>query len=122
MFATEDTRRGFLGTVAGIAGLSAVSGRLDAEINNEALGFKLGVASYSLRSFSRADAIKMIVELKTPFVSVKDVHLKLGSSQAEIEAGVKEFADAGLKIMSGGNISLKKEEQIKPAFEYAKMA
>ena len=38
---------------------------LAAEINNETLGFKLGIASYSFRKFPRADAIKMIQELKT---------------------------------------------------------
>jgi sugar phosphate isomerase/epimerase len=117
----ETTRRGFLGAAAGIAGLAAAQGRLAAEIDNEALGFKLGVATYSLRAFSRADAIKMIQELKTPFISVKDFHLKMDSTPAQIEEARKEFEAAGLKIMSGGNITLKKEEQIKPAFEYAKM-
>ena len=115
------TRRGFLGTAAGVAGLASTAGRLAAEIDNEALGFKLGVASYSLRSFPRAEAIKMIQELHTPFVSIKDVHLKQDSSPAEIEQARQEFQAAGLKIMSGGNISLKKETDIKKAFEYAKM-
>ena len=113
------TRRGFFGTAAGIAGFAS-AGRLAAEIDNEALGFKLGVASYSLRSFSRADAIKMIQEIKTPFVSVKDFHLKMDSSPGQIEQAKQEFQAAGLKIMSLGNITLKKEEQIKPAFQYAK--
>ena len=114
------TRRGFFGTAAGVAGFASAAGRLSAEIDNEALGFKLGVASYSLRSFSRADAIKMLQELKTPFVSVKDVHLKMDLSPADTEQAVAEFKAAGLQIMSGGNISLKKETDVKSAFEYAK--
>ena len=32
---------------------------------------KLGVASYSLRAFSRSEAISMIKELNTPYVSIK---------------------------------------------------
>ena len=63
----------------------------------------------------------MIQELQTPFVSVKDFHLKLDSTPAEIEQGRKEFEAAGIKIMSGGNITLKKDDEIKKGFEYAKM-
>jgi sugar phosphate isomerase/epimerase len=116
------TRRGFFGAAAGFAGFASVAGRLGAEINNEALGFKLGVASYSFRKFSRAEAIKMLQELKTPYVSVKEFHLPYKDSAADLEKGRKEFEAAGLKIMSGGNISLKKDDDadIKKYFEYAK--
>jgi sugar phosphate isomerase/epimerase len=41
-------------------------------------------------------------------------------SPAQLEQGRKEFEAAGIKIMSGGNISLKKEDEIKKSFEYAK--
>jgi sugar phosphate isomerase/epimerase len=117
----ETTRRGFFAGAAGMAGLAG-AGRLAAEINNEALGFKLGVASYSFRKFPRADAIKMIQELQTPFVSVKEFHLPYKSTPAELEQGRKEFEAAGLKIMSGGNISLPKDDEgdIRKYFEYAK--
>jgi sugar phosphate isomerase/epimerase len=119
---TETTRRGFLGTAAGVAGFAATAGRLAAEIDNEALGFKLGVASYSLRSFPRDAAIKMIQELKITHVSVKEYHLPYKSSPEELEQGRKEFEAAGLKITSGGNISLAKNDDadIKKYFEYAK--
>ena len=116
----ETTRRGFFGTTAGLAGFAATAGRMAAAINDEQLGFKLGVASYSFRKFSRADAIKMIEELKLTYVSVKDFHLSMKDSPEELGKGRKEFEAAGLKVMSGGNISLKKEEDIKKSFEYAK--
>ena len=54
----ETTRRGFLGATAGIAGLAASAA--SAAVDNESAGFKLGVATYSLREFQRALAIKMI--------------------------------------------------------------
>jgi sugar phosphate isomerase/epimerase len=116
------TRRGFLGAAAGFAGFASTVNRLAAEINNEALGFKLGVASYSFRKFSRADAIKMIQELKTPYVSVKEFHLPYKDSPEDLQKGRQEFEAAGLKIMSGGNISLKKDDEadIRRYFEYAK--
>jgi sugar phosphate isomerase/epimerase len=119
----ETTRRGFFGAAAGFAGFAATAGRLAAEIDNEMLGFKLGIASYSFRKFPRADAIKMILELGTPFISVKEFHLPYKDSPEDLEKGRKEFEAAGIKIMSGGNISLSKNDDadIKKYFEYAKM-
>jgi sugar phosphate isomerase/epimerase len=118
----ETTRRGFFGTAAGLAGFAATTGRLGAEINNETLGFKLGIASYSFRKFPRAEAIKMIQDLGTPYVSVKEFHLPYKDSPEELEKGRQEFEAAGIKITSGGNISLSKNDEadIKKYFEYAK--
>jgi sugar phosphate isomerase/epimerase len=85
---------------------------------------KLGVASYSLRAFDRAAAIRMIQTLETPWISIKDVHLAQTLQAAEIAAGAAEFCAAGLHIMSGGNIDLKGAtlEELRPKFEYAKNA
>lgn len=116
----ETSRRGFLAGAAGFAGLSAAAAV--PVIDNESAGFKLGVATYSLREFQRALAIKMIKELKTPYVSVKEFHLPYRSSADELEKGRKEFEKAGIKIMSGGNISLAKDDEadIRKYFAYAK--
>jgi sugar phosphate isomerase/epimerase len=120
---TETTRRGFLGTAAGMAGFSMTAGGGSAAVSNDALGFKLGVATYSLRSFPRDQAIKMIQDLKTPYISIKEFHLLYKSTPQELEQGRREFETAGLRIMSGGNISLAKDDEadIKKYFEYAKM-
>jgi len=85
---------------------------------------KLGVASYSFRKFSRTQAIQMLKELGTPYLNVKDFHLKLDSSPGEIEAAKKEFADAGVVLVGCGNVSFQKadENDIKSKFEYAKKA
>ena len=119
------SRRGFLGSAAAIAGLSAIDVRpAGAVIEPEPWGIKLGVATYSLRSFDRAKAIEMIRTLQTPWVSIKDVHLKQDIPTGEIEAGAKEFRDAGLRIMSGGNVDMKENdlEGLRKHFEYAKAA
>jgi sugar phosphate isomerase/epimerase len=115
-------RRGFL-AAAGLAGLGAGAPVLAAGAEESAGGFKLGVASYSLREYSRALAIRCIKDLHTPYVSVKEFHLPYRSSPQELEAGRKEFEAAGLRIMSGGNIGLEKDdsEDIRRYFEYAKM-
>lgn len=85
--------------------------------------FKLGVATYSLRSFPRADAIRMLKELGVTYISVKEFHLKYTSTPEEIAAAKAEFAAAGLKVLSGGNIDLKGDEaKVRSMFEYAKAA
>ena len=116
----ELNRRSFL-TAAGIAGLAAP---VPAPAADEPAGaIKLGVASYSFREYSRALAIRCIKELRTPYVSVKEFHLPYRSSPEELETGRREFEKAGLTIMSGGNISLSKDDpdDIRRYFEYAKM-
>ncbi len=122
---TETTRRHFMGASAGIAGLSAMGvDTASARIEPEPWGIKLGVATYSLRQFPRAKAIEMIKAIQTPWISIKDVHLKQNIPPAEIQAGAKEFTDAGLKIMSGGNVDMKETtlEGLRTHFEYAKNA
>jgi sugar phosphate isomerase/epimerase len=116
----EATRRGFLGAAAGIAGLSAAGAAPVTE--NETGGFKLGVASYSVRMFQRALAIKMIKEVQAPYVSIKEFHLPYNSTPAELAAGRREFESAGLKITSGGVIYLLKNDEadMRKYFEYAK--
>jgi sugar phosphate isomerase/epimerase len=87
-------------------------------------GFKLGVASYSLRKFSRTQAIAMVKQLNTPYINIKEFHLLLRSTPDEIAAARKEFQDAGLIILGGGNIPFQADDDadIRHKFEYAKLA
>jgi sugar phosphate isomerase/epimerase len=111
---------------AGAAGL-ALEGRLalrgqSIEMGN-GLAVRLGVASYSFRKFTRAQAIEMTKALGTPYFNIKDFHLKLDSTLAEIDAARQEFASAGLVIVGGGNISFPDSDsdaQRRARFEYAK--
>jgi sugar phosphate isomerase/epimerase len=131
------TRRSFLGA-AGIVGLGAAGVTpSSARIEPTPWGIKLGIATYSLRSFDRAKAIEMMKTLETPWLSIKEVHLAQKNSKKEIDAGAKEyvsldlvsaaakdFRDAGFKITSGGNVDMKETtiEGLRPHFEYAKAA
>ncbi len=85
---------------------------------------KLGVASYSFRKLSRAQAIQMMKQLGTPYLNVKDFHLKLDSTPEEIAAARKEFSDNGIVLVGCGNISFDKDDEadIRHKFEYAKLA
>ncbi len=118
------SRRGFLGAAAGAAGLCAFNVQpASAVIEPSPWGIKLGVATYSFRNFDRAKTIEMIQSLKTPWVSIKDVHLKQNLTPEEWQAARKEFEAAGLHIMSGGNVDMTKDTtvgQLRHHFEYAK--
>lgn len=103
------TRRTFLGLAA-------------AAMRAAPAGLKLGVATYSLRKFDRAQAIAMIRQLGVEYVNVKEVHLPYTSSPAELASALKEFERAGLRIVAGGSIDLMKDEDtdVRRYFEYAK--
>ena len=118
------TRRGFLGSAAGMLGMTAASPVFAAPAGQDYAGFKLGVATYSLRQFQRGLAIKMIKELNTPYVSVKEFHLSYKLSPAELAKAAGEFQKAGLILASSGNNAIQKEDEndIKFYFEYAKNA
>jgi len=119
------SRRTFLGTAAGIAGLSALSIEpVEAVIEAEPWGIKLGVATYSLREFDRPTAIEMLKKLQVKYISIKDVHMKLTAPLDEVKKARAEFDAGGLIVTSGGNVDMKGDsvEALRPRFEYAKAA
>jgi sugar phosphate isomerase/epimerase len=116
------TRRAWIGSASAAA---IASGALRAQQYHIAgADFKLGVASYSFRKFSREQAIQMTKQLGTPYLNVKDFHLALDSTPEQIDAAKKEFADAGIITVGCGNISFQKDDEadIRSKFEYAKRA
>jgi len=84
---------------------------------------RLGVCSYSLHDFQRNLAIKMIKELDTPFVSVKDFHIPYTVTADEAAKAVGAFERSGLKIVSGGAMPLDSDDPgvLRRYFEYARV-
>jgi len=58
------------------------------------------------------------------YVNIKSFHLPLESTPDQIRAARKEFEDAGLVIVGGGNIEFRKDDEadMRHKFEYAKLA
>ena len=85
---------------------------------------RLGVASYSLRAFPRADAIRMTKELGTRYINLKSFHLPYESTPEQIAAARQEIAAAGLEIVGGGTITFDTDtdDGVRKYFEYAKAA
>ena len=121
---SENSRRDFLRVAAlGAAGLAmpaVSSGRLKTPLDSSSV--RLGVASYSLREFSREKAIAAIREIGTPYVSIKSFHLPYEDTPEDLAAGCRAFEEAGLQIVGGGVIYLQKDDDddIRFHFEYAK--
>lgn len=85
-------------------------------------GIKLGVASYSLRKFSREEAIRMTKACGVKYINIKSFHLRHEDTKMERAAGRKEIQNAGLTIVGGGTITMHEDtdEAVRANFAYAR--
>jgi sugar phosphate isomerase/epimerase len=82
---------------------------------------KVGMTSYTTREYPLEASIKILKSLGVGYVSIKDVHLPLGSTKEERKAARGRIEKAGLTIMGCGVISLKNNEaEIRRALEYVR--
>jgi sugar phosphate isomerase/epimerase len=117
-----DTRRRSL---LGLAGLAMVPRAAWARAPRPASGhpLKLGVASYSLREFPLDRALEMCRALEVSYINLKDVHLPRTEPAEATRATCERIRAAGLTILGGGTITMKKDPaQLRRDFEYAKAA
>lgn len=118
----EMTRRGLLGT--GAAALAALHRAGSIARAAEEEGIKIGVATYSLRKFSRPQAIDMLKQLKVKYVSIKSFHLPYEYTPAQLQEAMAEFKAAGFTTLSAGNNDMAKDDDaaLRSYFNYAKNA
>lgn len=116
------TRRGLLRSGSAALGTAGfLSSIPDAAGGSD---FKIGVATYSLRKFSRPQAIEMLKQLKVRYISIKSFHLPYESTPAQLKEAMDEFHRAGLTALSAGNNPMDKndEGELRKYFEYARNA
>lgn len=120
-------RRNFL-KVTGM-GLVAASVPGLASANSSALlasksnfGFKLGVASYSLRNFTQEQALDMTLRCGINQICFKSMHLPLDSNKETIVKAVELCKEKGVALYGGGVIYMKTKAEVDQGFEYAKAA
>lgn len=108
----------------GGAALAAPSMSMAAPAGDNGFPFVLGVASYSLREFSRSLAIKAMKQIGTPYINIKEFHLPYILPPEDLARGRAQFEKAGLKILGGGTITLQKNNaaDVETMFKYAKGA
>lgn len=88
----------------------------------EKFDFDLGVASYTLRNFSRKEALDMTKRCGVNRITFKSMHLPLDSDKETIKKAVQQCKEHGIELYGGGVIYMKTEDEVDQAFEYAKMA
>jgi sugar phosphate isomerase/epimerase len=124
----QTSRRTFVkAAIAGAAGAALGAPRAARAFPRAVAGpdsLRLGVASYSLRQFQRAEAIAMVRALRTPYVNIKSVHLDYDLSPAELAAARAEFEAAELEVVGGGTITFAEDTdvEVRKYFEYARGA
>jgi sugar phosphate isomerase/epimerase len=84
--------------------------------------FSLGLASYTLRKFSLDETLAMTKRVGLTHICLKSFHLPLDATAEQIAAVVEKVKTAGLDLYGGGVITMRKEEEVNQAFEYAKAA
>jgi inosose dehydratase len=123
------SRRSILKSAALAAGCSAFrplmsfaqSGASSAADDKQFHGLRVGVCSYSLRSFPLADTLQDIKRLGVRYLSLKDVHLPLTSTPEQRKQVRQQAEDLGLSITSCGVIYLKNDEaQMRQAMDYVR--
>lgn len=84
-------------------------------------GLRVGVCSYSLRSFPAAEALQDVRRLGVRYLSLKEVHLPLNSTPDQRKQLRQQAEDLGLSITSCGVIYLKETEaEVRQAFDYVR--
>jgi len=123
------SRRNFVRTGALVAAAFAASEEVFAAAServpaDEGSGIRLGLASYTLRNFNRAQMIGFLKQLNMSALNAKDVkdHLPMDSQQEA--AAVADYTAAGIKLHAAGTIYFAKDEDadIRSKFEYCKRA
>ncbi|SEL83358.1 sugar phosphate isomerase/epimerase family protein [Parapedobacter koreensis] len=116
-------QKGLLGVSAAAMGGStawahANSGHNDVRSNDR---FELGIAGYSFVHFGLDESLAMMKRMDVHYLCIKDFHLPLTSSDAEIAAFHKKLADSGVTGYAVGPIYMTKSKtEIDNAFDYAK--
>lgn len=91
---------------------------------NQSEPIRLGVASYSLRNFTREQAIEMTRSLGARYINFKSVHLPYDAAPAEFATARSELAAAGLQLVGGGTVTFETDtdDGVRKYFEYARAA
>ena len=82
--------------------------------------FKVGMAGYTFVKFDLDKTLETLKRTDVHYLCIKDFHLPLTSTDAEIAAFHAKLKASGVTGYAVGPIYMKSEEEIDKAFEYAK--
>lgn len=118
------SRKSFLQMLgASAAGATFIDGvKMWSPVPGGNLADRLGLASYTLRSFSLDQVIETMQRLHLKHVALKSMHLPLESSDEEIGRLAARVRAAGIELYGAGVIYMKTKEEVDNAFRYARAA
>ena len=123
---TIRSRRNFLQTTAfSVAGLTGMPLLGSSAVLSNVPSFKtgtplpVGIAGYTFIKFELDQAIAMMKRLNLTYLSLKDKHLPLNSSDEKIRSVVSRCEAEGIKIYAVGVIYMKTKQAVDEAFAYA---
>ncbi|MCJ7468252.1 MAG: sugar phosphate isomerase/epimerase [Maribacter sp.] len=118
----KNTTSGLLSATAlGIPGIA--SAKLEIGRSHMAeTKINLGLASYSLRTFSLETALDMSVRVGLKHIALKSMHLPLDSDLETLRNATTLCRQKGIDLYGGGVIYMKIKEEVDQAFNYAKGA
>jgi sugar phosphate isomerase/epimerase len=118
---TDISRRTVLSAGAALGALAASpAGRAQAAAAAGRL--KIGLASYSMRKQSLDQVLEVCKQANIKYLTLKDMHLPLSATPEQLAAAQSKLAAAGVTLAGVGVIYMKKETDIRRAFEYARAA
>ena len=120
------SRRNVLGALLA-AGAAAGAPRVLAQALPAAgkpLPIRLGLCSYTFRSFTRAQMIAFLKQLNMTELNVKDIKDHLPMDPAAEAAALADYKAAGIRLHAAGAIYFPKDDEadIRAKFEYAQRA
>jgi len=106
------------------AGVSSVYGstRAHTMVSVPTENFSLGMAGYTFKGLTIDRTIEIMNYIGVNYLSVKDFHMPMDSTQEQINSVVGKFKAAGITVYTVGVVYMKTEAAVDQAFEYAKMA
>lgn len=84
--------------------------------------FELGMASYTLRKFPLDQALEMTKAVGLKKMTLKDMHLPMNVTPAEMAVVREKMKNAGIELSSCGVVYMKTAEEVHKGFAYAKLA
>lgn len=99
-----------------------VSAAESSESHGKSVGFRLALASYTLRKFNLAQTIEMTKRVGLKHICLKSFHMPLEATSEEIKAAAEQVRNAGLDLYAGGVITMTTESEVDQAFDYARTA
>lgn len=83
--------------------------------------FRLAIAGYTFNKFNIDKTLETMKRLDVHYLCIKDFHLPLKSTAAEVEAFKKKLADAGVTGYGAGPIYMRNAGEVDGAFAYAQL-